>query len=174
MCSVGIDKFHQSKFTSYGFAYFCIIRSLEMKERYPLILVCFPPSLVIVCQVITGLNHVTCRNGSVSGLDEKGVHLHKGALAHPRTRHIKSTRVVCRTPKTLYGVLSQLFLIHSFSTLLTTLFLICLVKFLYLTFYLHFFVHIVTFSFRCSCHLLNTLTHIKIIVRMTFNKYLFC
>ena len=39
---------------------------------------------------------------------------------HPRTRHIKRT---CPTPKTFYVMLSQLFLIHSFSSLLIRLFL---------------------------------------------------
>ena len=54
------------------------------------------------------------------------------ALARPSTRHIKNKRAACRTPKTLFGVLSQLFLIHS--TFLITLFLIFLVKLLYSTF----------------------------------------
>ena len=45
-----------------------------------------------------------------------------------RTRHIKNTRVICRTPKTLYDVLPHLFLIHSFSTLLITLFIIAFIK----------------------------------------------
>ena len=39
-----------------------------------------------------------------------------------RTVHIKNTCVVCCIPKTLYGMLSQSFLIHSFSTLLITFF----------------------------------------------------
>ena len=43
-------------------------------------------------------------------------------LQRSRTRPIKNTDVVCRTPETLYGVLSNLFLIHSFYTLLLTMF----------------------------------------------------
>ena len=43
-------------------------------------------------------------------------------LACSRTHHIKNLDVVCCTPKTLYGVLLLLFLIHLFSTLLITLF----------------------------------------------------
>ena len=82
------------------------------------------------------------------------------ALACPCTCHIKNTNVACCTPKTLYDVLSQLFLVHSFSTLLITVFIICLIKslvYLSLTFDLRFFFHIVTFGFWCSCYLLNTL-----------------
>ena len=45
------------------------------------------------------------------------------ALTRPRTYHIKNTRVIGRTPKTFYSVLSKLFLIPSFSALLITLFL---------------------------------------------------
>ena len=150
MCPVGMGTFHQHKFMGYSFDYFSMIRSLEMKEWYPLILVW------ILRQVITGLHHAIFRNDSVSGLYGKGGAI---ALARPRTRYIKNTRAVCRTPKPWYGVLSQLFLIHSFSTLLITLFLISLVKSLHSTLHLLFFVHIVTFSFPCSFHLLNTLAH---------------
>ena len=66
------------------------------------------------------------------------------ALARPHTHHIKNTHVVCHTPKTFYGVLCQLFLIHPFSTLLITLYPISLIKPLYSAVYLLF--HIVTFS----------------------------
>ena len=45
------------------------------------------------------------------------------ALTRPRTYHIQNTRVIGRTPKTFYSVLSKLFLIPSFSALLITLFL---------------------------------------------------
>ena len=68
--------------------------------------------------------------------------------------------MVCRTPKTLFGVLNYLFLIHSFSTLVITLFTIALIKCsfrLYSTFYLVFFFHKNTFGFSCTCCLLNTL-----------------
>ena len=51
-----------------------------------------------------------------------------------------NTCVACHTLKTLHGVLSPLFLIHSFSTLLIILFLISLVNLLYSTVYLLFFV----------------------------------
>ena len=84
------------------------------------------------------------------------------AIALPHTRHIKDTRVVCCAPKTLYGVFSQLFLIHSFSTLLITLFSISLVKSsvqLYSTFNLLFIVQKITFTFSYSCYLLNTHPH---------------
>ena len=65
----------------------------------------------------------------ISGLDGKGVQSH----SHAPTQVILKTRVICCLPKTLYGVLSQLLLIHSFSTLLITLILISLVELLYLT-----------------------------------------
>ena len=42
-------------------------------------------------------------------------------------RHTPYTRVVCRTPEKNYGMLSWLFLIHSFCALLMTLFLISLI-----------------------------------------------
>ena len=42
------------------------------------------------------------------------------ALRRPCTHHIINIRALYCTPKTLYGVLSQLFLSHSFSTLLIT------------------------------------------------------
>ena len=59
--------------------------------------------------------------------------------------YIKNTHVVCCMHKTFYGALSQLLLIHSFCTLLITIFLIFLIilsAWLYSTFYL--------FSFLCS------------------------
>ena len=59
-------------------------------------------------------------------------------LSCPRTRHVKNPRVVCCTQETFYGVFSQLFLIHSFSTLIIILFLISLIKLLYSTFHLLF------------------------------------
>ena len=65
-------------------------------------------------------------------------------LARPHVCHINNTYVVRCTPKRLYGVLPQLFLIHSFSTLLITLFLIFLVKLLYSFCYLLFFDDIAT------------------------------
>ena len=49
-------------------------------------------------------------------------------LAHVHTYHIKNTHVACCTPKTVHGVLLHLFLIHSFSTLLITLFTIVFIK----------------------------------------------
>lgn len=63
-------------------------------------------------------------------------------IARAPTRQIKNARVVCfRTPKTFYGVHPHLFLIHSLSTILITVFIIALVKssiHLYLTFHLLF------------------------------------
>ena len=59
------------------------------------------------------------------------------------TGHIKNTRVICRMPKTLYGMLPYLFLIHSFSTLLITIFIF---NFLFL-----FFFQKVTFGFSYTC-----------------------
>ena len=69
---------------------------------------------------------------------------------HASTHAILRTCVVCRTYKTLCGMLSQLFLIQPFSTLLITHFTISVVKlsvWLYAGFYLLFFFHIVTFGF---------------------------
>lgn len=88
-------------------------------------------------------------------------------ITHPHTCHTKNKPEVCSIPKTLYGVLSQLLLIHSFSTLLLTLFTVALVKCyvrLYSNFYLLFFFHKATFGFSCyfcfgSCYLLNTLKY---------------
>ena len=139
-----------------SFDYFSMIRSLEMKEWYPFFLVCIPTEFG-GCMPST---HATkSRDMQKWYCSRPGWERCAIALARPCTHHIKNTRAVCRTPKTLYGVLSQLFLIHSFSTLLTTLFLISLVKLIYSTFYLLFFVHTVTSSFSCCCHLLNPLTH---------------
>ena len=47
------------------------------------------------------------------------------AITHtcPCTGHIKCTNVLSYIPKILHGVIFQLFLIHSFSTLLSILFL---------------------------------------------------
>ena len=90
----------------------------------------------------------------LAGLDGKGVWLH---LHAPLTCHIKNRNVVHHMPKRLYVVLFQLLLIHSSSTFLIALFLTSHVKLsvlLYSTFYLLFFVHVVKFSFSCSCHLL--------------------
>ena len=87
---------------------------------------------------------------------------HAIALSRARTRHIKDTRVVCCAPETLYSVLSHLFLIHALSSLLIPLFIITQVKFsvtLNSTFYFFFFFYKVTFSFSCTCYLLNTLDH---------------
>ena len=86
---------------------------------------------------------------------------HAITLARARTCHIKDTRVVCSAPETLYGVLSHLFLIHALSSLLIPLFIITQVKFsvtLDSTFYFFFF-YKVTFSFSCTCCLLNALDH---------------
>ena len=75
---------------------------------------------------------------------------HTTTLACTPTHHIKNTGVVCCMPKTLYGVLPHLFLIHSILTLLITLFTITLIKssvYLYSMFYLCLFFHKVTFIF---------------------------
>ena len=137
-----MGTFHQRKFTDCMFDYFSMIKSREIKERYSLILVCIPTKFGGCTPSDQVITHVTCRNGSFSGLDGKGVRLHSHDTAH--------AIVVCH---------AELFLIYSFSTLLTSVFLISLAKLLYLTFYLLFLVHIVTFSFSCSCQLLNTPTH---------------
>ena len=82
------------------------------------------------------------------GLERRAI-----TLTSPCTYHIKTTRVVCRRSKTLYHVLSQLFLIHSFSTHFLSfsklfIFTISLVKLpapLYSTFYLlfiYFFIYV--------------------------------
>ena len=52
-------------------------------------------------------------------------------FAHCCTCHFKNICVVCCSPKTMCVVLFQLFLIHSFSTLLITLFLFPFVKLLF-------------------------------------------
>ena len=81
------------------------------------------------------------------------------AFIHTYTPHIKSTCVVCCMPKT-YGVLLPHFsTIHSFSTLIITLFTIALIKYpvcLYSTFYLLFFPLVIL---TCTCHFLITLEH---------------
>ena len=81
------------------------------------------------------------------------------AFVHTYTPHIKSTCVVCCMPKT-YGVLLPHFsTIHSFSTLIITLFTIALIKCpvcLYSTFYLLFFLLVIL---TCTCHFLITLEH---------------
>ena len=67
------------------------------------------------------------------------------ACDRTRTHHIKNTRVVCHTPKTLYGMPSQWFLIHSFSTLLITFFL-----FLSLNYYIQLFIYFSSFMLLLS------------------------
>ena len=57
------------------------------------------------------------------GSHEKGMK----TLSHAPA-HIKNTRVVCCTPETLFDVLSQLFLLHSFSTHLIKCFTSSLIK----------------------------------------------
>ena len=57
-----------------------------------------------------------------------GLERHIFTLASPNRHHTKNTGVICWTPETLYGELFHLFLIHSFSTLLITIFTIYLVK----------------------------------------------
>ena len=46
-----------------------------------------------------------------------------------RARRVESTRVVCRTPKILYGVFPYLLMIHSFSTLLLQFLLLSSLKY---------------------------------------------
>ena len=73
------------------------------------------------------------------------------ALTRCRTCHIKNTRVVYQLPKTLYDVPIHWFLLHLFFTLLITLFMIDLIKCFvhpYLTFYLLYFFHKVTFDLQ--------------------------
>ena len=80
-------------------------------------------------------------------------------LAGPHKIHSKNTGVLCCMPKTLYGVLSHLFLIHSFSTLLIILFVISLIKLTVQLDFIYFSSFIVTFAFSCTCYLLNRLRH---------------
>ena len=85
------------------------------------------------------------------------------ALTRARTRHIKNKGVVSRTPEILYGILPNLFLVHSFSTLPITIFIITLMIHsvtLCSTFCLIFFFQIINnFQFSCNCRQLNTLNH---------------
>ena len=84
-----------------------------------------------------------------SGLDGKGVQLH----SHAPTYAILKTHVWYAVRIKYCVVLSQLFLIHSFSIFLITLFTVSLVKSpvqLYVTFYLLLFFHIVIFNFHVA------------------------
>lgn len=54
-----------------------------------------------------------------AGLDGQGMQLH----THAPAPAILNTHVLSYIPKTLHGVIFQLLLIHSFSTLLSILFL---------------------------------------------------
>ena len=59
----------------------------------------------------------------------------------------------------MHIVFAHLFMIHSFLTVLITLFTIAFIRcsvLLYSTFYLLFFFPIFIFSFSCTCYLLNT------------------
>ena len=89
-----------------------------------------------------------------------------------RKSHIKNIRVVFCMPKTLYGVLTYSFLIHSFSTFLTTLFLLpslfithLLLLPLLLSTYIQFLFTLLLsssyFWFLCTCYLLNTLNAVQ-------------
>ena len=69
------------------------------------------------------------------------------------TCHIKKTIAVCCMTKTLYGVLTHSFLIHSFSTIAITLFTTALIKIsvcLYSTLYLLLSFHKVTSGFSMA------------------------
>ena len=68
------------------------------------------------------------------------------ALARTHTRHIKNTCAVCHMTETFYGVLPHLFQIQFFSALLTIRFFTLMKCFP--SFYLLFFIHIVTFGFH--------------------------
>ena len=83
---------------------------------------------------------------------------HAIALERPRICHIKNI-LTCGLPKTLYDVLSCLFVIHSFAIILIALFIISLVTSSVRVLFVYFFFFIVTFSFSCTCYLLNTLRH---------------
>ena len=122
-----------------SFDYFSVIRLHEIKEWYSLILACITTKF---CGCMPSDHVITSRDMLEwqcfgSGWERCGI-----SLARPRTHHSRNLSAVCHTPKTLFGGLSQLFLIYSFSTFLTTLFLISLVKLLYSTFHLLFFAHI--------------------------------
>ena len=80
-------------------------------------------------------------------------------LAHAHTRNDKNTPAVWRTHDISHIVFAHLFMIHSFLTVLITLFTIAFIRcsvLLYSTFYLLFFFPIFIFSFSCTCYLLNT------------------
>ena len=77
-------------------------------------------------------------------------------------------------PELLYGMLPNIFMIHSISRLLITFFTIALIKcygHTYSTFFylLFFFYVIVTWSFSCTCYLLNT---VKITVSTKLQSYI--
>ena len=57
-------------------------------------------------------------------LEQRGMERRAIALARACAHHIKNTYVLCRMPKTLYGILSQIFPIYSFFALLIILFLV--------------------------------------------------
>ena len=89
-----------------------------------------------------------------------------------RKSHIKNIRVVFCMPKTLHGVLTYSFLIHSFSTFLTTLFLLpslfithlLLLPLLVSTYIQFLFTLLLSssyFWFLCTCYLLNTLNAVQ-------------
>ena len=79
---------------------------------------------------------------------------------HTLTYTLLKRSVVFSHPEMLYGVFPKIFMIHSISRLLIILFTIALIKcsgHTYSTFYLLLFFHvIVTWSFSCTCYLLNT------------------
>ena len=85
-----------------------------------------------------------------------GLERHIFTLASPHRHHTKNTGVIRWTPETLYGELFYLFLIHSFSTLLITIFTISLVK----STIFHFsFTAVLSYSyfFSCTSYLSNKL-----------------
>ena len=88
------------------------------------------------------------KNCSLSEAWTVSVRSHSHAPVHTK---LATRRLICRTPKTLSGVLPHLFLIHSFSTLLITPLTIAIIKCsvrLYSAFYLLFFVYKVTLGFH--------------------------
>ena len=98
-------------------------------------------------------------NPSFKQLTRSGREGFANTLAHAHTRNYKNTPAVWRTPNILHIVFAHLFMIHSFLTVLITLFTIAFIRcsvLLYSTFYLLFFFPIFIFSFSCTCYLLNT------------------
>ena len=104
----------------------------------------------IVAYINVGIYRVEKRWINIDRDNRPGRERHAIALASAHTRHIKNTRVVCRTRKSLYSVFSHFLVIPSISTFLFAVFTIAFIRLSirHSTFYLLLLLWIITLFLR--------------------------